>query len=140
MSYDANAVGRASLRTAVLPNGQIIWDIAGNASEWVDEIANADELPTDATPASELLEYPDVIKYGDMSYARPSGYNWTSANGIGQIYTDYSAGSALRGFVRGGSYLDGEKAGVFGLDLSKAPNYKGEEVGFRDRGVTIVLL
>ena len=131
MSYDANAVGRASLRTAVLPNGQIIWDIAGNASEWVDEIANADELPTDATPASELLEYPDVIKYGDMSYARPSGYNWTSANGIGQIYTDYSAGSALRGFVRGGSYLDGEKAGVFGLDLSKAPNYKGEEVGFR---------
>ncbi|MCK9581665.1 MAG: hypothetical protein M0Q92_14635, partial [Methanoregula sp.] len=131
MTYDSAGVGRNSLRTQVLLNGQIIWDIAGNVSEWVDEIANADDGPIDSTLQSKWLEYPDITKYNNMSYLRPSGYNWTSANGIGQIYTDYSSGSALRGFVRGGSYKDGKQAGVFSLDLSKVPNYKGGEVGFR---------
>ena len=100
-------------------------------AEWVDELSNADEQPVDATPASEWLEYGAITKYANMSYIRPSGYNWTSANGIGQIYSDYDAGSATRGSVRGGSYLDGEKAGVFGLDLSHAPSDISEDVGFR---------
>jgi formylglycine-generating enzyme required for sulfatase activity len=131
MTYDPAQTGRASLRTAVLPNGQIIWDIAGNAAEWVDEIANADDGPISSTPASGWLEYSDVVKYGNMSAVRPSGYWWTSANGIGQLYSDYDAGSELRGSVRGGSFQDGEKAGVFALNLSKSPEYKGEDVGFR---------
>ncbi|MFA5318116.1 MAG: SUMF1/EgtB/PvdO family nonheme iron enzyme, partial [Patescibacteria group bacterium] len=131
MSYNPAAAGQASLRTHVLPNGQIIWDIAGNAAEWVDELSNADEQPTDAIPASEWLEYSAITKYANMSYIRPSDYTLTSANGAGMLYTDYSAGSATRGAVRGGSYLSGEKAGVFGLDLSHAPSYAGDEVGFR---------
>jgi len=118
-------------RVAVLSNGQVIWDVAGNAAEWTDNLIIASESPVDATPTSEWLEYSAITKYANMSYLRPSGYNWTSANGIGQIYTDYSAGSATRGSIRGGSYLDGERAGVFGLDLSKSPEYAGEDVGFR---------
>jgi len=131
MSYDPAVAGRASLRTAVLPNGQIIWDIAGNAAEWVDEVSNAEDGPISSTPASGWLEYSDIIKYGNMSVDRPSGYWWNSTNGIGQVYTDYGAGNALRGSVRGGSFKDGSKAGVFALDLSHSPTEKSESIGFR---------
>ena len=131
VAYDPEYSGRASLRTQVLPNGQIIWDIAGNVAEWVDEIANADDGPISSTPASGWLEYPNIVKYNNMSFVRPSGYNWTSANGIGQVYTDYDAGAALRGFARGGSWQDGAKAGVFALDLSHSPNEAGDSIGFR---------
>jgi len=131
MAYDPSTAGRASLRTLALPNGQIIWDVAGNAAEWVDEIANAEDGPIDSTLESKWLEYPDIVKYNNMSFVRPSGYGWTSQNGIGQIYTDYDAGSALRGFVRGGSFKDGAKTGVFALDLSHSPADKSENIGFR---------
>ena len=97
----------------------------------MDEIANAEDGPIDSTLESKWLEYPDIVKYNNMSFVRPSGYGWASQNGIGQIYTDYDAGSALRGFVRGGSFKDGAKAGVFALDLSHSPADKSENIGFR---------
>jgi len=134
VAYDVSSVSRSSIRTAVLSNGQIIWDVAGNAAEWVDNLVIASEQPssTKATEGKPIwLEYSEITKYANMSNIRPSGYNWTSANGIGQIYTDYDAGSATRGSVRGGSYLDGERAGVFSLNLSNSPDYFGDEVGFR---------
>lgn len=130
-AYNTVAAGRNSLRTHVLPNGQVVWDLAGNVAEWTDALSIAGEQPADDTPNSEWLEYADVTTFANMSSIRPSDTTLDSANGAGQLYTAAGDGSVTKGAVRGGSYLDGEKAGVYALDLGKAPTYSGDEVGFR---------
>lgn len=129
--YDPASAGRASLRTHLLPNGQVIWDLAGNVAEWTDALSIAKDGPEDDTPASEWLEYGDITSFANMSFIRPSDTTLTSAAGAGKLYTDAGAGNATRGAVRGGSYLDGEKAGVFSLNLGYSPTHTSNDIGFR---------
>jgi len=131
MSYNPTTNSRASLRTAVLSNRQIIWDIAGNVAEWVDNMSIASEHPTSEEEISGWYEYNSISKYASMSSNRPSVYGMSSANGIGMLYSAVEDGNATKASIRGGSFMDGERAGVFSLDLSKEPDYAGEEVGFR---------
>jgi len=138
----------------VLSNGEVIWDIAGNVWEWTDDYiistttashleATRSEMPL---PASESwIEYTAVENYKGLSYIRPQSHLWTSANGIGQIYTDsdcaYSSVEAndtcgvgdhnYHAFLRGGDWNDTLYAGVFALYLNGAPSHVDANFGFR---------
>jgi hypothetical protein len=55
---------------------------------------------------------------------------WNSGKGVGQLHS-YTGESAVRGFLRGGSWNSGGIAGVLALDLGKAPSITYSGFGFR---------
>ncbi|MEI7750130.1 MAG: hypothetical protein WCJ25_03945 [Candidatus Moraniibacteriota bacterium] len=114
--YSAGAANKSQLRTFVLPNGKILWDLAGNVYQWTDSLIIAQEEPEDATPADEWLQYTAVTKWKALNYARPHNQSLATANGIGQLYTNVgTGGTASRAFFRGGYWSSGSGTGVFTL-------------------------
>ena len=130
-------------RTFVLSNGEVLWDFAGNVSEWVDWTTGGDTfaigpyacevgwqelfsidceglLPNDYLPGN-----PANIPVGEYTGA---------AYGLGKIYgtdpekhTEDIAGAARRG----GLWNYHEKSGIYDLYLNSAYTYKSSSIGFR---------
>jgi len=122
--YSAGAANKSQLRTAVLSNGQVIWDFAGNVWEWNDWQCGTGVWYSvagwiDWTNAN-LTDYE---KYA----AGPSG-SLTSANGAGQYYACTTIGNAA---IRGGAWNNGAAAGPFTLNLGNAPSDVAAYIGFR---------
>jgi prepilin-type N-terminal cleavage/methylation domain-containing protein len=119
-------------RTLTLSNGQVIWDLAGNAWEWTSGTITGNQ-PGDTNWV--FREYnsiadPKDLDYAFPSYGTPAATNWTSANGIGKLYTNSSI-STIRGCSRGGWWNDSPaEAGIFSLSLYHAPS-DGPAIGFR---------
>ena len=134
--YVSGGNNKSQLRVHALSNGNTVWDIAGNVWEWTDQISICAEHPYDlsATTTSEWMEYNLAagINYQGFSYLRPADDGWSSANGIGRIYTDIGdTPSATRAFQRGGNWYNTSYAGVFALNLSTSPADSISNIGFR---------
>jgi len=131
--YSAGAANQSQLRTHALNNGEVVWDVAGNVWEWTDAVSVAAEHPEEiASVASEWLEYTAGINYKGLAYLRPPVTDWSSANGVGQLYTDVGdTATAQRAFLRGGVRSHGSDSGVFTLLLSGAPSIVFSDIGFR---------
>lgn len=126
-----NTTGSNQRRTLTLTNGEVIWDLAGNISEWT---ANT---PTGGQPGITgsgytWLEWTAVNNLGTISpNPSPAGTGlagastWTSAsNGIGKIYSS-TLDASIRGTLRGGAYVNGVNAGVLMLDYEIQPSASG---------------
>lgn len=120
-------------RTHFLINGGIVWDMAGNASEWVDYF-NDDYKPTPATNAYH--EYTGVAGSSKMpkSDLVPSGKgywnsSWDNNQGIGTYYPGTSSSGG--GLVRGGSWGSVTHSGIFAATLNRSPNYTDTKIGYR---------
>jgi hypothetical protein len=102
-----------------LTNDNIIYNLAGSVAEWTNQtVTEAGNIK----PASDnWQEYYEIADYQGFNIAPP--YYYTSANGIGKILTGDNTNN-LRGFVRG-------NGGIYGLDLSHAPDEQAENIGFR---------
>jgi hypothetical protein len=122
---------KASRRTMVLSNGEVIWDVSGNVWEWVDEqCANASDYSStywyniddwvEWTHAS-LSDYEEFV-------AGPSDSSYDSTKGVGKYYGCTANGKAL---LRGASWGSGVRAGVFTMDFSYSPSFSHVSVGFR---------
>jgi formylglycine-generating enzyme required for sulfatase activity len=134
--YVSGGNNKSQLRVHALSNGNTVWDIAGNVWEWTDQISICAEHPYDlsATTTSDWMEYNLAagINYQGFSYLRPADDGWSSANGIGRIYTDIGdTPSATRAFRRGGNWLSTSFAGVFALYLGNSPAISNSNIGFR---------
>jgi len=128
-------------RTLTLSNGEVIWDLAGNIQELIN-----------GNFGGGGVTYPGLI--GEVSYSwkewnngslifnglpalsRPSSTGitgasgWSSANGIGQIYTNIS--ESVNHIIRhGGNYLDGATAGVLATPLNATNTTTASYTGFR---------
>jgi len=127
----------------VLSNGETIWDLSGNVWEWTNDTIScaganctSAEMPYDATPAEEWVEFPNISTYGQLSYdkIRPSNSSWNSTYGVGKLYTDtnaaYPSGN-VHAFLRGGDWSIGAPAGAFTLNLYHAPGDSYDYLGFR---------
>jgi len=130
-------VGKVQKRTLTLTNGQVIWDLAGNVWEWTAGQATGGQpgLSTDA--GFNWHEWNAINTVGtlavnpNLSTTGLTGVSgWTSANGVGQIYS-YTGNAALRGFIRGGDWRTGVTAGVATLFLNAVPSDAFEGLGFR---------
>jgi hypothetical protein len=108
-----------SVPSYTLSNGNMIYDLAGNISEWTDQTVTKAGLPEPVS--NEWFEYGDMLNYKGYNLVPP--YYYTSANGIGRIKTGDND-TNLRGFVRG-------NGGIFSLDLSNAPTTATSTIGFR---------
>ncbi len=123
IAYNAGADSKAHIRTHVLSNGEIIWDIAGNVWEWTDAQCDTTSWDPDAAWAewneADLTDYEQIV--GSLT-------SYTSANGIGQYY---GCTVSENGFLRGGTWAYGAGAGAFTLALNIAPTTVYSNFGFR---------
>ena len=126
--YVSGAANKSQLRTHILSNGNVIWDIAGNVWDWTDAYINgtADRM---AVTADSWQEWSAVTDYNNLSYTRPQNPSWSSTNGIGKVYVTATVGQ--RGFLRGGDWYNGALAGVFTLYLNDAPSPVVTGIGVR---------
>lgn len=136
-------------RTLTLPNGQVIWDLAGNVWEWVDETIakesryHGGEGHWMSYNVSDGLSVASNVPTGKLP---PSNYNATQ--GMGRYYDGYSLGggnnkineypdectgycSPVSVFIRGGRWGSGVNAGIFALGLNEGRSYAGTNIGFR---------
>jgi len=135
--------GRNAKASFTLSNGQVIWDLAGNVWEWTNNTISCaaaacttDEMPYDAVPGSEWIEFNTISTYGQLSYdeIRPSVSSWISTDGMGKLYTDADAAAPsgnVHAFLRGGRWGTASDAGAFALYLDYAPATSDAGIGFR---------
>ncbi|MFW5746103.1 MAG: hypothetical protein ACOCWQ_00965 [Nanoarchaeota archaeon] len=119
MAYSASTDGRGDLRTHVLSNGEVIWDVAGNVFSWTSTVLAT--TPDDNNYYDSATDFTDV-EWMEPSQARGSTY------GFG-YYGMY--GNSDRVAVRGGSWGSGDGAGVFGVDGFYGPSFSSTDFGFR---------
>jgi len=137
-TYTSGGSNDAQLRTHILSNGNVIWDFSGNVWEWVDELLNEQDNPTDGTEAGDgSAEWEDwnttYNLIGPIANSRPPDDGWTSSNGIGKIYTwgQDETGTTLYAPLRGGRWANTSNAGVFALHLINTPTLTYTYLGFR---------
>ena len=121
-------------RTLTLTNGEVIWDMAGNVWDWTSGTATGGQP---GASGFAWRQWNATAGTGSLSpnphpsYGTPAASGWTSAQGIGMIYSD-SADADLRGFRRGGDWgSGGNAAGVLTLSLLSVPGATAAPFGFR---------
>ena len=126
-------------RTFKLTNNAVLWDLAGNAWEWVDYF-NTDAKPyaaADGGPVAAFREYPTIDGgFEKMSRAQLIPHKksfwvntWSTEQGIGGYFgAPNQTGGAL---MRGGFYMDDKNAGVFFADLARPPASVDSYISFR---------
>ena len=119
-------------RTHTLSNGQVIWDIAGNADEWVQYFNEVDK----ATPVThDWYEYSlpvvgtSAMPLTDLIPQIAIDNGWDSSNSIGK-YLSRPNGGDRGGMRRGSNYYRGDKVGVFAIHMDP-PSTQGTSLGFR---------
>lgn len=135
---DIGGAGSNARRTLTLTNGEVIWDLSGNVHEWTTSTVASSQhvgLPDELVLAHKQWNNPSLVLSGLPSFSRPSVISemvagYSSAQGIGQLYSNYSD-TNLRSFMRGGSYGSADGAGVLGLVLTDTPSSTSTSVGFR---------
>lgn len=119
-------------RTHTLPNGEIIWDLAGNVKEWVYDDSSFD-YGSDAYISAITESYGNAggplgtPKAAFGPYGNYSGKSSAPYGGLGQGGISDTRGTVLRG----GYHFDGDDAGLFAVELTYGPNGGGENMGFR---------
>lgn len=115
-------------RTHTLSNGQIIWDLAGNAKEFIDWQITNNRVGTSSTSYEEINS---VVANGTMPSEtfKSNDTNLLEVNGIGAYWRD---APGLNGYAaRGGRAADGTKSGIYHLDFEPSSTYTSANVGFR---------
>ena len=130
-----SSTGADQKRTLQLSNGEIAWDLAGNAKEWVDIDGLSSSLSYTGVASSGYYEYnsaqfssmiaTSALSQGGSLQAsdfQPFYSSLTAAaNNIGRMYIQ-SNGSARtgKGISRGGHFSASHQNGIFGADLDLA--------------------
>lgn len=132
-SSTGNTAPSNQRRTLTLTSGETIWDLAGNVQEWTD-VAITGAKPSSGTTGYEWRQYGAITNWGNLPASnQPSAIgagNYTSAHGVGQIYSSGSETGA-RALLRGGFWDGRATTGVLSLNLSASPMGSGTMFGFR---------
>gem|GEM_PF-781552 len=122
-------------RYHTLSNGQVIWDMSGNAWEWVDETVTNAQMPSPKGGGwynfSVITDWGSKLTRDDVA---PTNASYDSTYAVGKILTDADDASPsgdVHGFIRGGVFASGTSTGVFALALHVSPDHLGYQVGFR---------
>ena len=121
-------------RTLTLSNGEVIWDFAGNQAEWTPGLiaegpGNTGYENREWNAANNTN--PPMNPNPFPVFGTPAAGSWTSAQGIGMLYSD-SSDPYPNYFLRGGAWDMGTQfTGVFALDLSWPENYFTWSHGYR---------
>jgi prepilin-type N-terminal cleavage/methylation domain-containing protein len=118
-------------RTLTLSNGLIIWDMAGNITQWTNDTIVGTNEPN-AGPFA-WRQFTSITSWGTMTQqtAGPANSGWNSGQGMGQIDSEGTTDPTVYGFNRGGAWYYGVIAGVEMLALGGTPSFTNNAVGFR---------
>lgn len=131
-------------RTHTLTNGEIIWDLAGNAREIVDPDGSAsgvsytgpttsgfyDVLTTELSSTISSLTTPTSTTL-NIAYFIPATASLNhAANAIGQVYIS-SSSRTDRMITRGGNFSSGNSPGIFAADFDAATTGTSGSASFR---------
>jgi prepilin-type N-terminal cleavage/methylation domain-containing protein len=132
VALDGTTVGTSqALRTHTLSNGETMWDLSGNVSEWLADTCSTGAGTGNYHNSGSLIEWTDTnFDDYERGAAGPtnSAYN-DATNALGRAYTCPANG---RYFVRGG-YIDTTNttyAGIFQLDQTSTGTAVNR-IGFR---------
>lgn len=125
-------------RTLTLSNGQVIWDLSGNATEWTDALISGSQLglASDSgyvqrqwtTNNLAMNNFPYTSNPASIS---PTAATYNAAQGIGTVQSYYNE-TAQTAYLRGGSFSTTvANAGIFYLTLHRGPTTSSGEIGFR---------
>jgi prepilin-type N-terminal cleavage/methylation domain-containing protein len=125
-------------RTLTLTNGAVIWDLAGNISEWTAGVIAGGAQPGLSSDSSYTpKEWTNSsLQWGGFPLkSRPSAISsqaatWGSSRGVGALNSNRSDGSPSS-YVRSGDLGDGAFAGVLTLTLTEGANTGRTWIGFR---------
>jgi prepilin-type N-terminal cleavage/methylation domain-containing protein len=127
-------------RTLTLTNGEVIWDLAGNVWEWTSGTVQSPTVQPGITGTGGNWREWNVVSNPGTIVPNPSAANtgitgannWTTANGIGLVYSNTEQ-TGLLGFFRGGYWGNAanNNAGVLGLYIIFGPGGTGDFLGFR---------
>lgn len=119
-------------RTHILSNGEVIWDISGNVSEWTSDTIQGQDKPNN-TSGNIFQEWTDISNFGNLSYnlTRPSNSSWNSTQNMGRYYAGTVTGTISYAFRRGGEWNNASNGGIFNLSLDATTSNTGSNVGFR---------
>ena len=115
---NSSSSGANQKRTLALSNGEVIWDLAGDAYEWTQGTAIGNQ-PGVLAGGYAWRNYTEMTTHGTLSpdpFPTVTGIagasSWTSANGIGMVNSSADDASSLV-VIRGGNWSAGNIAGVF---------------------------
>lgn len=127
------------LRTLTLSNGEVIWDFASNVWEWTQATIASNAQPGlsgEVAYAWKQWNNGSLIQNGLPNNAMPgftgiSGASgWSSAQGIGRLYSNYGE-AAAHSYLRGGYWNSQGDGGVLSLSLINISGASGNYIGFR---------
>ena len=133
----------AQKRTHVLSNGSVLWDLAGNAAEWVDWTTGPSSYTTGPTSCTAESTDPFAVSCPELAPndylpLNPAGVatgSYTAQNsGLGRFYgtsSSIASGSKPGAAVRGEQYNKDVKCGVFALSLNQNNSSTSASIGFR---------
>ena len=121
-------------RTLTLSNGEVIWDLAGNANEWTSGSSNV-QISTSSTAAwrnwSVITNGNAISPNPTPVYGTPAASSFSNTSyGIGGIYASNST-SVYGSHIRGGRWGNGNNAGIFSFVQGNGTNQPDAFVGFR---------
>jgi len=148
-SNDARAY-QGQRRTLTLSNGEVIWDLAGNVWEWVN---NSMPIASRYHGGDQAwMSYSSDDGTGKIASLVPAlmtpSSGWNANNGMGRYYDGTSLAGAYNSiseapdsctgycsptavFLRGGYWGGGADAGAFALLLHHGPSLSDTGAGFR---------
>lgn len=132
-------------RTLALTNGEVIWDMSGNVSEWTSNQIVGDK-PDIGVMYWTDIEWSDINSSSNFEnkavfdswvpYLYPAGTGltnantWNSANGIGRPYIALEL-KGLGSNLRSGSWFSGGSAGVLHQVFGAKVTSSASDYGFR---------
>jgi hypothetical protein len=123
-------------RTHTLSNGEVIWDLSGNAAEMIVDSLNREDKPMAAGGIFNYTSFTATTTTAKKDLVPTNAVkafwsdSWNSAQGIGK-YTPYTNGSG--GVLTRGGYYDNAYmwTGVFNAELGGDRSSLGPRLGFR---------
>ena len=130
----SSSIWDSQRRTHTLSNGNVIWDFAGNVQEWVTNDNNVSNGASGFIAKIVRESGGDIrqTSYGPETSTICSNTTSNPYCGIGYGHFAYNFGAV----IRGRSYLDQFRSGVFAADLSSSATAtvsaaNGAVIGFR---------
>jgi hypothetical protein len=122
-------------RTHVLSNGEIVWDMAGNVWNWLnDEVVGSNKPNSnsglfwqDWTSFNNSGNY-GIFRYDDL---RASNRDWNSNQGGGQYAAGTITGNSPFALRYGGIWFDGTRASLYSVGAYLSPTTPDGAIGFR---------
>ncbi len=115
-------------RTHVLSNGQVVWDLAGNAKEFIDWILVTDRAGTISNNYEEINTTAPTTSMPANTF-KSNNVGLLETNGVGAYWRDANGSNGYA--ARGGHFANGTKSGVYHLDFEPSSTYTDLKVAFR---------